>query len=381
MSSEFPLLKPFQCLAGISTVMLPLPLAALVSLTITFKLEKSLEYIHAVAGLALENCASGCPWPSMPIVGCLWAQKVRRWHHFIVVSCSRSVFRQNKDAVAQLLRSCFSSFLGSLHASTSSLSSQSSVNGLLGFTIADIGARPSVAPGFLYLRSCRTIHVVQHVNDVIVGLVAEYAAKLAERCASTDSPPLKSSQTSLSLAIAKAKEVASLGASLLCVAGGVQLVQELFRETIPTWLLSSKEEKLGEANDVSRVMEGYAMAYLVILSGSIEWGIGDNLPSWTLSRRARIVGSHMDFLAGVLEGNISLGCDPATWKVYVSCLVGLMVNFAPAWIQEVKVETLSKLAGGLRGWHECELALSLLERGGASAIGSAAELVHVLDGV
>ncbi|CAB4315432.1 unnamed protein product [Prunus armeniaca] len=366
---------------GISTVMLPLPLAALVSLTITFKLEKSLEYIHAVAGLALENCASGSPWPSMPIVGCLWAQKVRRWHHFIVVSCSRSVFRQNKDAVAQLLRSCFSSFLGSLHASTSSLSSQSSVNGLLGFTIADIGAHPSIAPGFLYLRSCRTIHVVQHVNDVIVGLVAEYAAKLAERCASTDSPRLKSSQASLSLAIAKAKEVASLGASLLCVAGGVQLVQELYRETIPTWLLSSKEEKLGEVNAASRVMEGYAMAYLVILSGSVEWGIGDNLPSWTLSRRARIVGSHMDFLAGVLEGNISLGCDPETWKAYVSCLVGLMVNFAPAWIQEVKVETLRKLAGGLRGWYECELALSLLERGGASAIGSAAELVYVLDGV
>lgn len=381
MSSASLLLKPFQCLAGISTVMLPLPLAALVSLTITFKLEKSLEYIHAVAGLALENCASGCPWPSMPIVGCLWAQKVRRWHHFIVVSCSRSVFRQNKDAVAQLLRSCFSSFLGSLHASTSSLSSQSSVNGLLGFTIADIGACPSVAPGFLYLRSCRTIHVVQHVNDVIVGLVAEYAAKLAERCASTDSPRLKSSQASLSLAIAKAKEVASLGASLLCVAGGVQLVQELYRETIPTWLLSSKEEKLGEANAVSCVMEGYAMAYLVILSGSIEWGIGDNLPSRTLSRRARIVGSHMDFLAGVLEGNISLGCDPATWKAYVSCLVGLMVNFAPVWIREVKVETLRKLASGLRGWHECELALSLLERGGPSAIGSAAELVYVLDGV
>lgn len=359
--------------------MLPLPLAALVSLTITFKLETCFEYIHAVAGLALENCASGCPWPSMPIVGCLWAQKVRRWHHFIVVSCSRSVFRQNKDAVAQLLRSCFSSFFGSHHTSTSLLSSQSSVSGLLGYTITGCSARPSVAPGFLYLRSCRTIPVVQYVNNVIVGLVAEYALKLTTKWASTDSPRLNSTQASLSLAISKAKEAATLGACLLCVAGGVRLVQELYRETIPTWLLSPKEEKLGEASSVSRVMEGYAMAYLVILAGSIEWGFGDKLPSWALSRRAGIVGIHMDFLAGVLEGDISLGCDPATWKSYVSCLVGLMVNFAPAWIKDVKMETLRKLASGLRGWHECELALSLLERGGPSAIGSAAELVNVLD--
>ncbi|XP_024186515.1 mediator of RNA polymerase II transcription subunit 33A isoform X1 [Rosa chinensis] len=367
-----------SCFTDISTVILPLPLAALVSLTITFKLEKSVEYIHAVAGLALENCASGCPWPSMPIVGCLWAQKVRRWHHFIVVSCSRSVFTQNKDAVAQLLRSCFSSFFGSHHTSTSLLSSQSSVSGLLGYTIAGCSAHPSVAPGFLYLRSCRTIPVVQYVNNVIVELVSEYACKLASKWASTDSTRLNSTQASLSLAVSKAKEAATLGACLLCVAGGVRLVQELYRETIPTWLLSSKEEKLGKASSVSRVMEGYAMAYLVILAGSIEWGFGDKLPACALSRRASIVGIHMDFLAGVLEGNISLGCDPATWKSYVSCLVGLMVNFAPTWIKDVKVETLRKLAGGLRGWHECELALSLLERGGASAIGSAAELVNVL---
>ncbi|XP_004305061.1 PREDICTED: mediator of RNA polymerase II transcription subunit 33B-like [Fragaria vesca subsp. vesca] len=368
-----------SCFTEISTVMLPLPLAVLVSLTITFKLERSVEYIHAVAGLALENCASGCPWPSMPIVGCLWAQKVRRWHHFIVVSCSRSVFKQNKDAVAQLLRSCFSSFFGSHHTSTSLLSSESSVSGLLGYTITGCSARPSVAPGFLYLRSCRTILVVQYVNTVIVELVAEYALKLASKWASTDSARLNSTQASLSLAISKAKEAATLGACLLCVAGGVGLVQELYHETIPTWLLSPKEEKLGQASSVSRVMEGYVMAYLVILVGSIEWGFADKLPAWAISRRASIIGIHMDFLAGVLEGNISLGCDPATWKSYVSCLVGLMVKFAPTWIKDVKVETLRKLAGGLWGWHECELALSLLERGGASAIGSAAELVNALN--
>lgn len=368
----------FKCLTDISPILLPLPMAALVSLTITFKLETSLEYIHAVAGLSLENCASGCPWPSMPIIGSLWAQKVRRWHDFIVVSCSRSVFRQNKEAVAQLLGSCFTSFLGSLQVSSLSLSNQSRVNGLLGFTISACRVRPSIAPGFLYLRLCRTIQNVRYVNDVIVGLVAEHTKELGARWASTNSPCLKSSETSICEAASKAKEVATLGASLVCVTGGVQLVQELYRETIPTWLLSSKQDTLGEVSAISRVLEGYAMAYLLILSGSIVWGVGAKLPSFASSRRSRVIGIHMDFLAGVLEGNISLGCNPATWKAYVSCLMGLMVKFTPTWIEQVKLETLRTLASGLRGWHECELALSLLERGGATAIGSVAELVNVI---
>ncbi|KAI5427933.1 hypothetical protein KIW84_033091 [Lathyrus oleraceus] len=92
-----------NCSSGDSPVMLPLPMAALVSLSITFKLDKSLEYIHAITGVALENCASGFPWPSMPVIGSLWAQKVRRWHNFIVVSGSRSVFRHNNESVAQLV--------------------------------------------------------------------------------------------------------------------------------------------------------------------------------------------------------------------------------------------------------------------------------------
>ncbi|KAG2691201.1 hypothetical protein I3760_09G225700 [Carya illinoinensis] len=366
-----------SCYTGNSPIMLPLPMAALVSLTITFKLDKSLEYVHSVAGLALEHCASGCPWPSMHIIGSLWAQKIRRWHNFIVVSSSRSIFRQNKEAVAQLLRSCFTSFLGSLNISTSSLSNQSSVNGLLGSTISVGGGGPSVAPGFLFLRSCRTIHNVHYVSDVIVGLIAEYARNLASRWASSDSPRLKSSQTSLSIASVRAREVATLGASLLCVTGGVQLVQELFRNTIPTWLISSRKQEL-HVSVVPRIVEGYAMAYLLILSGAIIWGVEAKLTTCAFSRRARAVGVHMDFLAGVLEGNISLGCDPATWKAYLSCLVGLMVRFAPAWIQEVKLETLRKLACGLRGWHECELAVSLLERGGTAAVGSVAELLNVI---
>lgn len=364
--------------SGQSPPMLPLPMAALVSLTITFKLNKSHEYIHAVVGPALENCSSGCPWPSIPIIGSLWAQKVRRWHHFIVVSCARSVLKRNKVAVAQLLRSCFSSFLGSLNDSTSLLTNQSSVSRLLGTTIAVPGVSPSLAPGFLYLRSCRTIEDIQYVNGVVIGLVTEYARELATRWTGMDSSRLKSSQASLSHAAAKAREVAILGASLLCLSGGMNLIQELYQETIPTWLLSSKKEKLGEVSAVSRILEGYAMAYMVVLSGSALWGIGPTPPAWALSRRARVVGAHMDFLVRVLEGNISLGCHPATWKAYVSCVVGLVVSFAPAWIQVVKLETLRKLASGLRGWHESELALSLLERGGVAAMGSVAELLNVV---
>ncbi|CAK7343448.1 unnamed protein product [Dovyalis caffra] len=367
-----------SCSSGQSPPMLPLPMAALVSLTITFKLNKSHGYIHAVVGPALENCSSGCPWPSIPIIGSLWAQKVRRWHHFIVVSCARSVLKRNKEAVAQLLRSCFSSFLGSLNDSTSLLTNQSSVSRLLGSIIAVPGVCPSLAPGFLYLRTCRTIEDIQYINDVILGLVTEYGRELTTRWTSMDSFRLKSSQASLSFAASKAREVAMLGSSLLYLSGGMNLIQELYLETIPTWLLSSKKEKLGEVSAVSHILEGYAMAYMLVLSGAALWGIGPTSSSWALSRRQQVVGIHMDFLVRVLEGTISLGCHPATWKAYVSCLVGLVVSFAPGWIQIVKLETLRKLASGLRGWHESELALSLLERGGVAAMGSVAELLNVI---
>ncbi|MED6194755.1 hypothetical protein PIB30_031508 [Stylosanthes scabra] len=361
-----------------SPVMLPLPMAVLVSLSITFKLDKNLEYMHSITGAALENCASGSPLPSMPIIGSLWAQKVRRWHNFIVVSCARSVFRHSQDSVAQLLRSCFSSFLGTLCISNSKLSAECRMNGLMGSAFSAPGSYPYVAPGFLFIRSCRNIHNVRYLTDVIVDLVTQYSNELAGRRASTASR-LKSSEPSpsLSLALQSVKEVAMLGASLLCAAGGILLVQELYKETIPTWLLS-RDVKHNNDGVVCHILEGYAMAYLLILSGSIIWGVGAKLPSWTFSRRNRTVGVHLDFLAEVMERKISLSCHPVTWKTYVSSLVGLMVTYAPAWIREVKVETLRKLAHGLCRWHKHELALSLLQRGGVAAMGAVAELVNLV---
>ncbi|XP_010044349.2 mediator of RNA polymerase II transcription subunit 33A isoform X2 [Eucalyptus grandis] len=380
-------IKEILAAAGVNTPsyppgvepMLPLPMAALVSLTITFKLDKSLEYILAVAGPAMEDCASYCPWPSMPIIGSLWAQKVRRWHNFIVVSCSRSVFRQNKEALAQLIRSCFTSFLGPLDDLNRLLTNQPCLNGLLGNKISALGVPPSIAPGFLFLRSSRFIQDKEYLSDTIIKLVVEYGSKLATRCPETSSARLKSGQASLSLASARIKEVGLLGASLLCSAGGLYSAQELLRETIPTWLLTTREETHGEGGSVSRMFEGYALAYLVYLTGTFACGIRARAAPWAYSRRPQIIGMHMDFLAGVLGGNMSIGCGPVMWKAYVSCLVGLVVSFAPAWVREVKHETLARLARGLWGWHECELALSLLERGGFATMGPLAEFFSVMD--
>ncbi|CAL9069941.1 unnamed protein product [Musa banksii] len=356
--------------------MLPLPMAALVSLTITFKLDKSVEYIHGVVGQALENCATGCTWPSMPIIGALWTQKVRRWHDFIVLSCSRSPFSRDKDAVAQLIRSCFTAFLGPSVVGGSHITAHRGVNGLLGQFMSDQGVRLPIAPGFLYLRTCRTFHDTHFVNEVIFKLVIEWAHKLANEWASDGPAHLKSSRISLAAAASGVQQVATLGTCLLCIAGGVEMVQVLYEETLPTMLLSAGGEKLGGAGPVSNILQGYALAYMLILCGALVWGVGNTSPAYASvfsSRRARVIGIHMDFVTGAVEGNIILRCDPATWKAYVSCFVGLLVKFAPAWVHEVKQETLRKLASGLRGWHECDLALSLLERGGPSSMTAVVE--------
>lgn len=142
--------------------MLPLPMAALVSLTITSKLERNLEYIHAVIGQALENCSTGCSWPSMPIIGALWSMKVKRWHDFVVFSCTLCPFSRDKDAVAQLIRSCFSSFFG--HPGTSPhLTSHRGVSGLLG----DSKCLTSVLPFQLLLASFTSVLVIPSMTPTL----------------------------------------------------------------------------------------------------------------------------------------------------------------------------------------------------------------------
>uniref|UniRef100_A0A0D9X2Z8 Mediator of RNA polymerase II transcription subunit 33A n=1 Tax=Leersia perrieri TaxID=77586 RepID=A0A0D9X2Z8_9ORYZ len=355
--------------------MLPLPMAALVSLTITFKLDKNLEYIHAIIGQALENCAGGSSWPSMPIIGALWAQKVRRWHDFIVLSCLRSPFGRDKDAVEQLIRSCFSSFLRSSFSGFD-ITANRGVGALMGESITGQGLQLPMAPGFIYLRTCRTFNDTYFVSEVILKQVLEWADKLANGWSSNGPPNLKSGRMPLSGAASMAHQVAMLGAGLLCVAGGPLVIQVLYEETLPTLLLSAREQSMKDPRPVSSTLQGYAMANMLFFCGSLLWGAERTSPMLKLSflsRRPRVVGTHMDFMAGVLDGHILLGCDHGTWKAYVSRFVFLVVKFVPSWLRDIKLDTLKKIAAGLRSWNEHDLALALLERGGPQAISTVVE--------
>jgi hypothetical protein len=366
---------------GNAPATLPLPLAALVSLTITFKLDKSSEFLHGVAGPALESTAGGSPWPSTPIVAALWAQKVRRWHDYIVFFSSRTVFKQDKHAVVQLLKSCFAAALGSSNSLMSKLTVHGGVGALLGHGfrshLAPGGMSP-VAPGFLYLRTYRAIYDIMFIPEEILCLVVGAARDLStmemdEHSGQTGKPAhrLKSRQLSLATVMAKVKQASTLGASLLCVTGGSGLVQMLYQETLPTWFLSGSGTKPKSKRSAS-ILEGYAIAHFSILCGACAWGMNTSPLS---KKRAQMINYHMEFLASALQQKFSLGCEHATWKAYVIGFLSMMITCAPNWICDVNLETLRKLAIGLRWWHEPELALALLERGGCRAMSAAAELV------
>ncbi|KAG9457423.1 hypothetical protein H6P81_001931 [Aristolochia fimbriata] len=369
---------PSLVAAGSSPASLPLPLAAFVSLTITYKLDRVSERILNLAGPALENLAAGCPWPSMPIVASLWAQKVKRWNDFLIFSASRTVFQQSSDAVVQLLKSCFTATLG---LSASPLSSNGGVGGLLGYGFGSqcSGGFSPVAPGFLYLRIHRSIRDILFVTEEILSLlmlsVREIAGndQMRERADKLKKTRFRTKygQVSLTAAMTKVKVVAGVGASLLWLSGGSGLVKTLFYETLPSWFLSSHGSEPGSGG-MAEVLGGFALAYFAVLCGAFSWGI--DLTS-TTKRRSWIIGSHMEFLAGALDGKISLGCDWATWRAYVSGFISLMVKCMPAWVMEVEVDVLKRLSRGLRQWNEEELALALLGTGGIGAMGPAAELI------
>jgi hypothetical protein len=372
---------PSLMVGGNAPATLPLPLAALVSLTITFKLDKASEFLHGVAGPALESTAAGRPWPSTPIVAALWAQKVRRWHDYIVFFSSRTVFKQDKHAVVQLLRSCFAAALGSSNSLMSKLTVHGGVGALLGHGfrshLAPGGMSP-VAPGFLYMRTNRAIYDIMFITEEILSLVVEAARDLSttgmnEHCGQTGKSAhrLKSCQLSLATAMAKAKQASTLGASLLCVTGGSGLVQMLYQETLPTWFLSGNGTKPKSGTSFS-VLEGYAIAHFSILCGACAWGINTSPLS---KKRAQIINYHMEFMVSALQEKIAVGCEHATWRTYVLGFLSMMITCAPNWISDVNLETLRKLATGLRRWREPELALALLERGGRTAMSAAAEFL------
>lgn len=364
---------------------LPLPLATLIGLTITYKLDKTGDQVLSVAGPGLETCSSAGPWFSMQVVASLWVQKAKRWHDHIVFISACSVFKLNKPAKLQLLRNCFAVTLSTSKALGSKLQANGGVGALLGSWSAY--GLESIAPGIVYLRSYVLWHDIMFLSDETLLLVAESARELGSQGdmdTGQDSPSpsgskLRCVQASLSSCMSRTVQASSLGASLLFVSGGTTLVAKLFTDSIPTWFLSGDGLK-GTQAPGDLILEGYAIAHFALLSGALAWGVAGSSTQLELTgvpfrmRRHHVLGAHLEFLASGLGGDLTVSCEQTVWRSYVVGFLTLMVTCTPSWILELKIETLRKLATGLRFWHEHDLAVALLERGGPSAIGAAADL-------
>lgn len=364
---------------GSSLATLPLPLAAFASLTITYKLDKASERFLNLAGPALENLAASCPWPSMPIVAALWTQKVKRWTDFLVFSASRTVFHHNKDAVVQLLKSCFSATLGL----SPQIPNHGGVGGLLGHGFGShfSGGLSPVAPGILYLRVYRCIKNIFLLTEVTLSLLMASVKDIMGTLVSKETSEqlkktkygMKYGQVSLAAAMARVKVAATLGATFVWLSGGSGIAQCLLQEMLPSWFISVHElDEEGGNGGIVCMLSGHALAYFAVLCGMFAWGIDSVSVS---KRRPRVIASHMEFLASALDGKISLGCDWVLWRAYVSGFVGLVVDCAPSWVLDVELHVLKRLSQGLKQLNEGELALELLKKGRVVAMGAAAELI------
>ncbi|KAJ4837533.1 Mediator of RNA polymerase II transcription subunit 33A [Turnera subulata] len=372
---------PSLAAGGSSPAALPLPLAAYVSLTITYKIDKASERFLNLAGPALESLAADCPWPCMPIVASLWTQKAKRWFDFLVFSASRTVFLHNSDALVQLLKSCFAATLG-LNAKT--ISSCGGIGALLGHGFGShfCGGISAVAPGILYLRVFRSIRDIAFITEEIISLMMgsvreiasnEFPGQRLDKLKRTKNG-LRGGQNSLTAAIIRVKLAASLGASLIWLSGGLGVIQSLFKETLPSWFIAvHRSQRENGPDGIVSMLGGYTLAYFAVLCGAFAWGVDSS--SSVSKRRPKILRMHMEFLASAIDGKISLGCDWATWRSYVSGFVSLMVCCTPSWVLEVDADVLKRLSRGLRQWNEEDLALALLGIGGVEVMGAAAELI------
>ncbi|XP_049348384.1 mediator of RNA polymerase II transcription subunit 33A-like isoform X2 [Solanum verrucosum] len=386
---------PSLSVGGSSPAILPLPLAVLVSLTITYKLDRDTDRFLNLMGAAVSNLATSCPWPCMPVMAALWAQKVRRWSDFLVFSASRTVFHHSSDAVVQLLRVCFTATLG---IGTSSIESNGGVGSLLGHGFGShfSGGISAVAPGILYLRVHRAVRNVMFMSEEIVSLLMHFVRDIADSgvpakdleklkktrgeirslsSQKTDSGFPASCHVSLAAAMVRVKLAASLGASLIWITGGLSLVQSLLKETLPSWFISAhrSEPNGGVSEGMVARLRGYALAYLAVLCGTFCWGVDSSSP--TSKWRPSMLGAHLEFLASALDGKISLGCNKATWRAYVSGFISLIVGCTPSWLLEVDLQVLKRLSKGLKRCDEEVLALALLEASGVGAMGTAAEMI------
>ncbi|KAL3505849.1 hypothetical protein ACH5RR_031231 [Cinchona calisaya] len=371
---------PSLAAGGSSPATLPLPLAAFVSLTITYKLDKASQRFLNLAGPALESLAAGCPWPCMAIVASLWTQKAKRWSDFLVFSASRTVFLHNNDAVVQLLKSCFTATLG---LNTNSITSNGGVGSLLGHGFGShiYGGISPVAPGILYLRVYRSIRDIVFLQEEIVSLLMQSVKDIARNRLPGEQPEKMRNakngwygRVSLAATMTRVKLAASLGASLAWLTGGLGLVQTLIKESLPSWFLSVHPvDQEGLSGMGVPMLQGYALAYFTVFCGAHAWGL-DTISSAS-KRRPKVLGCHLEFLASVLDGQISLACEPATWRAYASGFLGLLVDCLPTWMSEVDLKLLKRLSEGLRKCKEEELALALLGVGGVGTMGAAAELI------
>ncbi|XP_011007536.1 PREDICTED: mediator of RNA polymerase II transcription subunit 33B-like isoform X1 [Populus euphratica] len=373
---------PSLSVGGTSLATLPLPLAALVSLTITYKLDKMSERFLTLVGPALNALAAGCPWPCMPIITSLWAQKVKRWSDYLVFSASRTVFHHNSDAVVQLLKSCFASTLG---LSPPHISSNGGVGALLGHGFGShlSGGISAVAPGILYLRVHRSVRDVMFMTEEILSLLMHSVRDIASSAWTRGAMEklkkrkygMRYGKVSLAAAMTRVKLAASLGSSLVWISGGLNLVQSLINETLPSWFISvhGLEQEGGDSGGLVARLRGYALAYFALFCGTFAWGVDSE--SASSKKRPTVLKAHLEFLASALEGKISLGCDWATAWAYASGFVCLMVACTPKWVPEVDVDILKRVSKGLRQWNEEELAVALLGLGGVGTMGAAAELV------
>ncbi|CAH9132701.1 unnamed protein product [Cuscuta epithymum] len=368
---------PSLAVGGSSISTLPLPLAVLLSFTITYKLDRDTERFLNFVGRSMSNLGTVCPWPSMPIIVSLWGQKIKRWSDYLTFSASRTVFHHNSDAVVQLLRVCFKATLG---LNSSITASSGGVGALLGHGFVShlsSGTCP-VAPGIMYLRVHRCVRNTLFMTEEIISLVISSVEDISNSGLPVENLEklkktkygLRYGQVSLAAAMTRLKVAASLGASLVWITGGLSLVQSLIKETLPSWFISVQKP---EPQTGVEMLRGYALAYFTVLCLAFAMGVEPVLSPG--SRRSKVLVRHMEFLVSALDGKISLGCNEATWRAYLSGFVSAMVVSTPNWVREVDVAVVKKLSQGLKQWKEEELAVALLGVSGVGGMAKAAEMI------
>ncbi|KAL8167689.1 hypothetical protein V2J09_009188 [Rumex salicifolius] len=375
---------PSLATARNTTPTLPLPLAALLSLTITYKIDKASERFLNLVGRSVVTLATECPWPCMPIVSSLWVQKAKRWSDYLVFNASRTVFHHNSDTVVQLLRTIFWTTLG---LTPSPRKCSSGVGALLGHGFSSHQSASGIspcAPGIFYLQIYPFIKDIVNLTEEILSLLVTSVKEIVGKKHHHESTQkLKTSkyagryrQVSITAAMTRVKLAASLGASLVWITGGLGLVLTLLRQILPSWFITDHSgDPSSGGGELVAMLRGYALAYFTMMSGALALGTDMKASTAASDRGPQVIRKHLMFMAMAADGKISLGCEWATWRAYVSGFVSLMVGCAPAWVREVDVDVLKSLSNGLRQWGEEDLALALLGSGGIAASTSAVEMI------